>query len=217
MMITLPHNELPKVLSVLDITVNELLYYQYLPIKLLGQTQITIEPRLHPFQKLIGIVCCDYVGVYGLDEFVNSYVYITVKRLMQSPLRLITRPGWHCDGFMTDDINYIWSDCQPTIFNNSNFILSQDDRTSIEEMGYQAVAKNNIRYDNRTLLRLNQFCVHKADDTPYTGVRTFVKLSFSRDQYDLIGNSHNYLLDYGWKMRPRENFRNVPQEINYDR
>lgn len=45
-------------------------------------------------------------------------------------------------------------------------------------------------------------------------VRTFVKVSISRDKYDLIGNSHNHLLQYDWPMRPRALTRNPPQRLS---
>jgi len=42
-------------------------------------------------------------------------------------------------------------------------------------------------------------------------MRAFVKVSFSKDKYDLIGNAVNYEIDYNWNFKPRENTRNVPQ------
>ena len=33
------------------------------------------------------------------------------------------------------------------------------------------------------------------------------------DRYDLAGNTHNYLLDYDWPLRPRSLTRNVPQAL----
>lgn len=208
------YGELPTVIGAFPCDGKEQFWYQYLPIKLPGSHGITVEKRLElPFGNLIGAACCDYIGLRGLDNFVDSYVYITAKRQLQTPISPITRPGWHSDGFLTNDINYSWYDCVPTIFNTSEFDLTPDDRRSITEMGKQAVDENNVVYDNYTLLRLDQFVIHKADDKPYYGVRTFVKVSFSRDKYDLEGNTTNYLLNYNWKMRPRGDHRNIPQEI----
>lgn len=198
-----------------DIEGSEQFYYQYLPIKLPDSHGITVESRLsNPFGNLIGMACCDFIGLRGIDDYVGSHVYITAKRQLQTPGRTLTRPGWHTDGFMTDDINYIWYDSRPTIFNFSEFNLTQDDVLSIREMGEQAKPKNDYTYEEGTLLRLDQFDVHRADDSPHHGVRTFVKLSFSFDKYDLQGNSINYLLNYNWKMRPREDYRNVPQLLS---
>ena len=43
--------------------------------------------------------------------------------------------------------------------------------------------------------------------------RTFIKISYSTDKYDLIGNSHNHEIDYRWEMRERGTMRNVPQKV----
>lgn len=42
-------------------------------------------------------------------------------------------------------------------------------------------------------------------------MRAFLKVSFSKDKYDLLGNSHNYLMDYNWEMKARKEDRNIPQ------
>lgn len=207
----------PKVITELDINCKEMFFYQYLPIKMAGESTITtskIEPRLCSFAELIGVSCCDFIGTYGLDRFVNSYVYLTVKRLFVSPNYNMNREGWHSDGFMTDDINYIWSDCVPTVFNNSDFNLSQDDKLSIKEMEEQAKPMWDFTYPNKTLLRLDQFVIHRCGDIERSGcMRSFFKLSISDDMYDLEGNSHNYMLDYNWPMRKRGEERNIPQNV----
>jgi hypothetical protein len=41
-------------------------------------------------------------------------------------------------------------------------------------------------------------------------MRRFVKVSLSSHRYNLIGNSHNHLLDYDWQMFPRDAARNDP-------
>lgn len=208
------YGKLPTVIGTdFHIDSGEFLYYQYMPIKLFGETKIIVEPRLKSFNEIIGITCCDYVGRNGLTAFVNSYVYLTAKRIVQVPGCYVNRPGWHTDGFLTDDINYIWSDSLPTIFNTTRFVLSADDVASQEEMEQQADPANNVVYPNHALLRLDKCVVHRCDDTPITVTRTFLKLSFSKDKYDLKGNTHNYLLNYDWHMRDRNSTRNVPQEL----
>jgi hypothetical protein len=123
------------------------------------------------------------------------------------------RTGWHSDGFLTDDINYIWCDKYPTIFNRTEFHLPLDDLLSIEVMEKQAIPFNNYSYRENQLLRLNQYNIHKVAPVTEVGMRTFLKLSFSKDKYDLIGNSHNYLIDYNWEMKNRKEHRNIPQSI----
>jgi len=120
------YGELPTSLGIFKVECKEMMFYQYLPIKMPNSTQPIYEPRLKCFDKLIGAICCDYIGEFGLDNYVNSYVYLTAKFLYQMPNNSFNRMGWHSDGFLTDDINYIWSDKYPTIFNDSNFKLTLD-------------------------------------------------------------------------------------------
>lgn len=197
----------------IEVNCREFMFYQYLPVKLTGGTNITRENRLACFDAIIGAACCDYIGFRGLDAFVASYVYVTAKHMYQAPGCSFNRPGWHADGFLTDDINYVWCDCAPTIFNSSRFELTPDDEISMREMEDQAVPRLSKVYPDNTLLRLDQYCIHRVADMPMPLVRTFAKVSISRDRYDLIGNSHNHLLQYDWPMRPRAITRNPPQRL----
>lgn len=204
------YGELPKQIGTCEIECKEMMFYQYLPIKLCGDHMPIYEDRLKCFSDMIGTIGCDFIGAFGLDRYVNSYVYLTAKHMYQTPACTYNRPGWHSDGFMTDDINYIWYDKDPTIFNCTEFKLSQDDTLSLKEMNEQWEIEHNKAYPNNTILRLDQYNIHRVGSS-YFGMRTFVKVSFSKDRYDLIGNSHNYLLDYNWEMKPRKEQRNIPQ------
>lgn len=205
------YGDLPKELGVYEVDCREMMFYQYLPIKMPTQVQPIYEERLRCFDELIGAVCCDYIGDFGLDNYVNSYVYLTAKFLYQAPNCSFNRMGWHSDGFLTDDVNYIWCDKNPTIFNKTEFDLTLNDFISMQEMDAQAVPSNDVVYKENQLLRLNQFNIHKVAPTQVGGMRAFLKVSISKDKYDLIGNSHNYLIDYSWDMKPRKSERNIPQ------
>lgn len=207
------YGELPKELGIFEVECKEMMFYQYLPIKMPNETHPIYEQRLKCFDKLIGVICCDFIGEFGLDNYVGSYVYFTAKHLYQMPNCSFNRMGWHSDGFLTDDINYIWCDKYPTIFNKTDFNLPLNDLLSMEEMEKQAMPFNNVTYKENQLLRLNQFNIHKVAPIEKGGMRTFLKVSISKDKYDLIGNSHNYLLDYNWKMKQRNEVRNIPQSV----
>lgn len=207
------YGEKPRDLGVHQVDCPEMLFYQYLPIKLAGSCGTEMEDRLRPFGEIVGKALCDFIGVYGLDRFVDSYVYVTAKKLFVSRGCSFNREGWHSDGFMTNDINYIWSDRNGTVFNFSEFNLTMDDKISMVEMTKQADPTNNFVYPDGTLLRLDQFNIHKVAPVYQTGLRTFLKVSISKDRYDLEGNSHNYLLNYNWQMRKRNENRNIPQLI----
>ena len=204
------YGQLPKQLGSYTVECKEMMFYQYLPIKLTGNHMPIYEDRLKCYDDIIGAICCDFIGTYGLDRFCGSYVYLTAKHLYQSAGCSFNRPGWHSDGFMTDDINYIWYDKDPTIFNSTEFNLRMNDIDSIEDMHSQVIVGKNVEYPVNTILRLDQYNIHRVGKiTP--GLRNFLKVSFSKDKYDLTGNSHNYLLDYKWEMKPRKEHRNIPQ------
>jgi hypothetical protein len=190
----------------------EMLFYQDMPIKLTGETKPKIENRLSCFSNLIGTACCDFIAKNGLDTFVNGYVYFTAKKMYQVHGSSFNRLGYHTDGFGSNDITYIWSDASSTIFNDSDFNVSEDDSLSSKDFDEQALPENDLYYADNTLVRLNQFNVHRVNND-FEGYRTFVKVIFSKDKFDLIGNTHNYELDYEWDMRPRAVARNVPQEM----
>lgn len=207
------YGDRPKELGKFIVECKEMMFYQYLPIKMPGMTYPIMESRLDCFKRIIGSACCDFIADFGLNAFGDSYIYVSAKHLYQPVNKPFNRPGWHSDGFLTNDINYLWSDKNPTIFNSSNFNLTIDDRLSLNEMCSQALPENNFNYENNTLLRLNQFNIHKVNEVTEPGMRAFIKLSFSGDKYDLVGNAHNYLMDYDWEMKPRQEERNVPQSI----
>lgn len=202
----------PKFLGYQNIQCNEMMFYQYLPIKLLGNQSLRREERLSVFDDIIGQSCCDYIGEFGLDRYTDSYVYITAKHMYQNSGCSFNREGWHSDGFMTDDINYIWSNNNGFTFNDGVFNLSQDHEKSMVEMEEQADYTFNGRALDFGLYRLDQYVIHKVSEIEFPAMRTFVKISISKDKYNLIGNSVNRLLDYNWDMKQRGESRNHPSK-----
>lgn len=206
---SLPHN-----LGRYDVKCEEMMFVQYMPIKLAGgYGSLVYEDRFKIFEGIIDRICCDFIDTFGLDTWDESYIYLTVKHMYQVPNSSFNRHGYHSDGFMTNDINYVWSNMFPTVFNTTKFNLTLDDKISIGEMEEQAIKENEVTYPDCSVVRLNQYNIHKVGDNSTGGLRTFVKLSFSKDKYDLIGNAHNYLLDYDWEMKERSVERNIPQTI----
>lgn len=206
------YNKIAQEIRQIHCQVSEFFRYLYLPIKLRGQSSVTGEKRLYPIDPVVGAACCDFVGRDGLDKFVDSYVYLTARNEYQPPNQAFNRAGWHSDGFGTDDISYIWSNRQPTIFNSGNFFLSDDDVFSMQEMEEQAQSCYDYTFPNETLIRMDQYSIHRVGE-PEEGVRCFVKIVFSKDKFDLQGNSINYNLDYQWNYRPRRATRNIPQNL----
>lgn len=192
----------------ISVRCQELMYYQYLPVKMAGTNELKYEERLKCFDELIDMCTMDFLHRYGARNWVSSYVYLTAKRRYVGPNNHMNRPGYHCDGFMTEDINYIWSDVLPTVFNRGPFEVDQDHERSLAQFEAQALVMGEFSYAPNTLLRLDQYCVHRTAEVTRTQLRTFFKLSFSKERYNLEGNSHNYLFNYDWPMVPRKENRN---------
>ncbi len=197
------------------IAVEEYFSYLYLPIKLPGMEKIpssVIEPRLQPFMPLILESTADFIGgLKGFKEFKYSYVYLTAKSAQQRNGSFFNRPGWHCDGFGTEDINYIWSNIQPTIFSVGGFMVPEDDETSLAQIDSKANELETYTGKDNTLVRLDSSVVHKVGPA-VTGHRVFFKLSISKDVYNLKGNSINYKLPLGVEYLHRKPTRNSPHK-----
>lgn len=203
-------NGIPKLIKVIHVAVEEYFSYTYLPVKVPNSTEIVLEPRLNIVREMIGVACCDFVSFKGLQAFAESFVYITAKHAFQRAGKGYNRQGWHTDGFGTDDVNYIWSNKQPTVFNTGCYEVSKDDKESMSDFERLINPKLNYTFPNNTLLRLTDSVVHKVAEIE-EGNRCFVKISFSKDKYDLKGNSINYNLGLDWVYRDRSLERNVPQ------
>lgn len=207
------YGQLPQVVDYIEIASKEMLFYQDMLLKLPGETECAIEKRLMQYHEIIASAINNFIENFGISAYRNHHVYISAKNLFQKKGSSFNRMGWHCDGFMSNDVTYIWSDKNPTVFNFSEFKLSQDHSLSMREMQEQADEKNNMCYDNFTLVRINQYNVHKVADVLEDGLRTFIKISFSLDKFDLKGNAINYDLDYKWDFKPRATERNTPQSM----
>lgn len=184
----------------------ELMYVQYLPVKMAGSWDIRIPKNLMPFWSMVAAAL-----LHGVPD---DYIYLTAKRMYVPAGTTGNREGWHSDGFGTNDINYLWYDSVATEFCVQPFNLSDDHALSLIEMAEQADPANIITYPHCHLLRLDSGVIHRPGISTEGGFRTFVKISVSPDKYNLEGNAHNYLFDYRWDMQPRQEYRNHPQPGN---
>lgn len=202
------YGKLPEIITYITCSPVEYCYYLYLPIKFPGMSNVKYEDRIKPYKEIINACIQDQYSHFGYEKLLDSYMYLTIKRRYQTKDNFINREGWHSDNFGDDSLNYIWSSVQSTVFNNSKFNLSNDDSMSMVEMEEQALPKNNVTYPDNTLLRLDQYCIHRVGDI-IEGVRTFFKLTVSKSRFNMAGNSHNYELDYHWVMKERKSCRNL--------
>jgi len=201
--------ELPKVISTVDLKVTESMFWLYLPIKMAGNRTVRLPEQLKQFKPILEATVFDH-SVLDPKTFFNNYIYITAKHMLVNPDFWGNRGGAHCDGFLTNDINWIWYDENPTLFNSGKFEVTPDHTKSLKEFEEQWNYKNEVTYPVKTILELNPNVVHKVSPVSRYFMRTFVKISMSTEKYNLIGNSHNYLFDYNWEMFDRSEVRNNP-------
>jgi hypothetical protein len=206
------YGKLPEELGVYDLAWFEYMHYMYLPVVMFDECGDTLmRPERLGFLDEILDVCLDREG----DS--KRFVYVTARRGYATAGNPLNRPGWHSDGFGTEDINYIWSDSYPTVFSSGDFgDISEDHEVSIKQFTEVADGLPETTYPVKTLLRLDQFVVHRAPDITNPGERSFLKISFSDNQYNLLGNSHNYDFNYSWQMFTRDEVRNDPTRAGKD-
>lgn len=207
-----------------DVELVELCRYLYMPIWMPENPQgdVRMSLRLHPLVPLVRAAMTDQAARCSPEH--RPYVYLTVARGYATPDNPLNRPGWHCDGFGSDDINYVWWDGPGTRFATGSFLdVDEDHVRSMEQFHVQIEDNEYMARRGRepyvtvstppakTLYRLTPFVVHATPVIEPPGCwRTFVKISFSTERYNLLGNTHNYSFDYDWKMWPREVLRNDP-------
>lgn len=121
--------------------------------------------------------------------------------------------GWHSDGFMTDDINIIWSDRNPTLFweCKPQWPFTQDHDSAMREMATAVAEEGNIvTFPDKHVLRLDERHIHVVDQNFESGMRTFVKVSASKHTYAHVGNSINHKLNHPRPSVTRAVERNCP-------
>jgi hypothetical protein len=212
----------PKDLGELKLDTSEMMFWLYLPIKMPGKLAETLPEQLMQYMEVIDRVYMDVIKTYGRQRWKDSYVYLSVKVLHVTPDAPGNRPGWHSDGFLTGDLNYIWADRNPTEFFEASplFRVSADHSKSLEEFdNYASHPFNDGVFADQTyhakvnhLYRLDQTVIHRVSLNVDSGKRAFVKVSVSDKPYVQLGNSINHLLpEHPRPSLARQAERNCPQ------
>lgn len=208
----LVHSEIPNGV-VANYSVSELEYCNivYMCIKQTGCSEYQIPDNLEP---LVSQVISD---IYELNEKLyeddwTKYCYLTIKKMYVQPNTLGNREGFHIDGFKSDQENFIWSDCAetPTEVAIGNFLLSNDHDKSLVEMNIQATKCFKYQLSPNTLYEMDQNCVHRptANNTNKAVLRTFIKITYSKELFNCFGNAWNYKLPYIKPHKNRNEHRN---------
>lgn len=188
----------------------------YLPVKL-PFGKVVIPDNVKKFSGILDIV----KGSLGSDnnKWKESYIYLTIKSMVVSEDNVGQRLGWHSDGFMTEDLNYIWSDVKglTTRVATEGMFLTQCHVKSLKEMvGYnERLLECSYQVNENTVYLLNESVLHEAVRPTKPVFRNFVKVTVSDKLYKLDGNSVNHLLgDYlPESLVKRNETRNCPQGV----
>jgi hypothetical protein len=208
----------PRYVNHFKIELPEMMHYLYLPV-VIYRSGIRLSPNVEVCRPLIE------EALAWIDRSPNSYykgsynyVYLTARKGWASPDSPLNRPGWHCDGFGTNDLNFIWWSGPGTRFAIQAFKNISEDHIESLKQFEQQVRPEQIGYPpERILYALNSYVVHATPIIEPPGcMREFIKISFSNNRYNLRDNSHNYLFDYNWPMHSREMLRNDPSKAGQD-
>lgn len=198
------YGSLPQDLGLIDLRITETMHWMYCPVSLPGEG-FCLPDNLKQFVPILR-------EVWNCEPWraKDEYMYLTAKRLWVGGDYIGNRPGWHSDGFGTDDLNFIWSDCVPTDFLQDAFEVPVNCADSMALMAERAKTAPIVTFDEKHLLRLDQRVIHRPPVNFEPGMRTFVKVSISKDRYNLEGNSINHGLGIPWPTVSRQVERNHP-------
>lgn len=202
----------PRDLGKLKLYSPQVLYYLYYPISQPADDAYAIEERLRFIQPMIEKIREDIP-----ERFENEWVYVTAKKMYIGGGVTANRPGWHCDGFMSTDLNYIWYDNTPTVFNHGAFSITPDHVESLKEFERQAKSDNDYILPNEHLVKLDSTVIHRVNtDVPEQIMRTFVKITVSPERFNLKDNSINPAFPPPEKLYDRSLVRNDPFQAQKD-
>lgn len=194
----------------------EVMYYLYLPVKMAYGVEVKLPPNLEPCRRhLINAwAWAEHRGLVGEQH----YMYLSARKGWATPDNPLNRPGWHCDGFGTNDLNFVWWKGPGTRFLTGDVGKVPDDhKASLEHFEAEAEEyKKNLRPNTRIvddlpeqwLYAIDPQIVHATPEIKAPCWRQYVKVSISLHKYNLENNSHNFLFDYDWPMFGREEVRN---------
>lgn len=200
---------LPEFVGDLFFSLNEVMYWLYLPVSI-DYSEIRVPESLRGGpEAMIELAISHSRRVYKHDY---RYIYLSARKGWATPDNPLNRPGWHCDGYGTDDLNYVWWDGAGTRFAHQHFegIVSDHNR-ALKQFDEQVDLTKVVTYAAGGVFCLDPTVVHATPVIEPPGhMRQYVKVSMSDHQYNLENNSHNYLFDYSWPMHSRNLIRNSP-------
>ena len=204
------YGKLPVYMGQFEFSLPEVMYYLYMPIRM-DKSALMVPNNLEVCLPLLDLVD-------SLTRASYKYMYVSARKGWATPDNPLNRPGWHCDGFGTDDLNFVWWEGPSTRFANQIFegIVSDHNR-SLKQFDEQVRPENVVTYPEHGLYEIDPSVVHATPVIPPPGcMRQYVKVSVSNHEYNLENNTHNYYFNYNWKMHPRDVIRNDPARHQLD-
>lgn len=197
----------PRICGFFEISLPEVMYYLYLPVRM-QYSDIKLPQNVECCRPLIERAI--EMSMERKNAHQYRYIYLSARKGWATPDSPLNRPGWHCDGFGTNDLNYVWWKGPGTRFAIQEFKdISSDHNLSLKQFEEQVVPENVITYQESSFLELTPDIVHATPIIEAPGcMRQYIKISLSDHKYNLHNNSHNYLFDYKWDMVDRELLRN---------
>lgn len=178
-----------------------------MPVKMPG-SEIKVPEELAQFREFLQKIIDHEKAVNpDLDEF---YMYLTVDRHAVKAGTTHRRPGVHIDGVqgarykvkLPPEHLYSASDRLGTVFYDQPFDLAALDPAKHHvhaELERQAKEENARATPDFDIAFWDSYSVHRADVAKEDFTRTFIRVEFSKKQYDSHGDTHNPLFDYDWK------------------
>jgi metallo-beta-lactamase family protein len=204
---------------------------------LLAGQGVQVPKVLEPYLEAIEMAIKHEQAInpdFNLEDY-NGY--ITIDQKLIEPSKTQRRYGPHGDAYVTEENTaeesniltnntYVAYDVQPTDYYAGPFPLgdidSQDDERVLKHFAELALTQTPIQYPGYTLLRMTPYDIHTPSVNTHaeTIERTFIKITFSKERFNLLGNRINPLFSYaGWAWVSRDvNKRNHRNHIlNWDR
>lgn len=187
------------------------------PIKFPG-TEYRIPENILPWFPVIKTIANDNFS-YS-PNFDLEYCYITIDQSIVERNKTQRHGGAHVDGFQGErispklyvDHSYIVMDNTPTVFYNQPFKVDHLDPSKHNfflEFDRQKEARYKISPQCGEIVKFNAYAVHEAAKTSETTTRTFFRMSYTVRQFDRLGNTHNPMFNYNWKMVERNIAENL--------
>lgn len=183
-----------------------------MPIKFPG-TGYRIPNELRQYKEALQ-ACIDFEHASNPKARENYYAYLTIDQSYVKRGSSQRGLGLHSDSIQGPRIQpkveiehtYLCVDRDPTVFCVQPFDMGKYDTrqhwlNAIFEQ--QAKKQNYTSHNPYTVNLFDAYSVHSAVPAAESATRTLFRLIYSVRQFDRLGNTHNNLFDYNWKMQRR--------------